>query len=258
MQDLKVVTVYINPTMYHRFFTDNPQVNGYALIGIDNRPANQGLPTLYNEVIAHHLDQPCWLLFVHEDFEIKSGIEIVGQLDRDCIYGTFGVTLEHHVPVAYGRHTCSEKDGSSAVQVGMPVDHPKTVQTLDCQSILVHTSLLARHPQLRFDEALSFDLFAEEFCIQARTRYDIDAKVFPLAFQHYSHGNLTEGYHEGLRYLAEKYPDEAVAGSCSFIGGRAHELEQHFQYDVRADPGNRGARRLVRVARRLIRRVLRP
>jgi hypothetical protein len=103
---------------------------------------------------------------------------------------------------------------------------------------MVHTSLLSRYPTLRFDERLTFDLYAEGFSINAQERFGITVKVVPLKFQHYSHGNLTERYYEGLHYLASKYPDVAVAGSCSFIGGRASTLEKLFKYNIRAD-GNR-------------------
>lgn len=232
MANLKIITVVVDPTMYERFFLQNPVVNGCDLVSIDNRPLNRGLPIIYNELIARHLDDDCWLLFVHEDYEIKDGLSVIGSLAKGHVYGTFGLNFENNSPAPYGRHTCSNKDGSRAVEVGHAVTQPVTVQTLDCQSILVHTSLLRSHPKLRFDERLTFDLYAEDFCINAKFNLGITAKVFPLTFQHYSHGKLTERYYSGLRYLAEKYPAVAVAGSCSFIGGRASELEKYFVYGV--------------------------
>lgn len=232
MDDLKIITVVVDPAMYERFFLKNPVVSGCDLVPIDNRPLNRGLPIIYNELIARYLDDECWLLFVHEDYEIKDGLSVIGGLAKGHVYGTFGLNFENNSPAPYGRHTCSNKDGSRAVDVGHAVNEPVPVQTLDCQSILVHTSLLRSHPKLRFDERLTFDLYAEDFCINAKFNLGITAKVFPLTFQHYSHGNLTERYYSGLRYLAEKYPTVAVAGSCSFIGGRASELEQYFVYGV--------------------------
>lgn len=243
MQNVVVVTVYITPEMYHAFFSANPYLEGCAVLGVDNRVLNRGLPVVYNEIIEGYLEQECWLFFMHEDLEVKSCLDVVYSLDKAYIYGTFGVDLQSNVPVAYGRHTCSDKDGSNAVDAGLVVNEATKVQTLDCQTLLVHTSLLAKYPQLRFDEKLSFDLYTEDFCINARVRYGIEARVFPLKFQHYSHGNITQRYHDGLRYLAKKYPGVGVPGSCSFIGGRASELEEHFTYDIRADRGNAGAAR---------------
>lgn len=226
--------------MYHSFFTSQPYVNRHELIGIDNRQLNRGLPVIYNEVINKYINKDCWLFFVHEDFEIKSGLEAIDKLDKNFVYGTFGINFESNVPVAYGKHICSNKDGTRAVEVGNEIQDTVRVQTIDCQSILVHTMLLAKHPRLRFDENLTFDLYAEDFSINAREWHEIDIKVFPLEFHHYSHGKLTERYYAGLRYLASKYPDVAVAGSCSFIGGKAGELEKKFTYNVLANE-NRSA-----------------
>lgn len=248
MYEVKLITAVINPEMYHRFFTDNTRVNRYPLIGIDNQQDNRGLPAIYNEIIEDHKDTNCWLFFVHEDFEIKSEIDVLDTLDRNTVYGTFGINLENNVPVAYGRHICSEKDGSHAVETGIPASVPVGVQTIDCQSILAHSSLFVRYPQLRFDENLRFDLYAEDFSINAQHHQGIEVKIFPLTFQHYSHGNITESYHHGLRYLAQKYPDIGVPGSCSFIGGLADELARHFTYNIRAD---RKTSPMVRTLRRI-------
>ncbi len=232
MTTIKIIAVVINPEMYDRFFSKNPALEGCDLISVDNRTLNRGLPVIYNELIARYLSEDCWLLFVHEDFEIKSSLSIVNELDSRHIYGTFGLNFENNSPVPYGRHVCSNKDGSRAVEVGHSISQPVAVQTLDCQSVLVHTQLLRNNPGLRFDENLTFDLYAEDLCIYAKYMLGITSKVFPLIFQHYSHGNLTDRYHSGLLYLAKKYPNVAVAGSCSFIGGRSSELEKYFVYGV--------------------------
>lgn len=238
MQAIKLISVYINPTMYRSLFELNPFLWPYECIGIDNREQNLGLPLLYNRLIAEHLSEDCWLFFVHEDFEIKQSLDALLDLDPQHIYGTFGIKMEHQTPVGYGQHLCSHKDGREVRQVGDRVESPVQVATLDCQSVLVHTSLLRQYPELRFDEQLSFDLYAEALCIEAAHVYGINSYVVPLCFQHYSLGKVTERYHRGLAYLAKRYPDVAVPGSCSFIGGAAAELEKHFQYDIPANCPN--------------------
>lgn len=253
MPSLKIVTVFINPEMYFRFFTSNTIINGYDLIGIDNRPSNRGLPVIYNEVIASLKDEDCWLFFVHEDFEIKCDLDVIDTLDKNFVYGTFGIDMENSVPVGHGKHICSNKDGSNAVEVGMAVLHTKTVQTLDCQSVLVHTSLLRKNPRLRFDEKLTFDLYAEDFCINSRELHGFETKVFPLSFQHYSHGKLTDRYYSGLKYLAKKYPTVGAAGSCSFIGGNTGELERHFKYGGQPSSSNNIFRRVLTSAKTIAR-----
>src|SRR5574340_287343 len=207
---IKIITVFTNPDMYNAFFKENQYVNKYDLIPIDNRLENLGLPKRYNDIIETYIDSDSWLLFVHEDLEVKSSLDIIFSLDKNIIYGTFGIKLAGKFPVGYGQHICSNKDGSNPVCAGEKILEPVEVETLDCQSILIHSSLFKRTPPLRFDEVLTFDLYAEDICIHAKNRLAISIYVFPLTCQHYSHGNLTQRYYSGINYLAKKYPDIGV------------------------------------------------
>lgn len=232
---IKIISVFINEIMFHNFFNLNSNLLRYKILSIDNRQYNDGLSKIYNEIIKEKINEDVWLFFVHEDFEIKGSLEHIYNLEKNAVYGTFGVSMEQGgPPVAFGRHTCSNKDGTNAVQAGLPIDSPQAVQTIDCQSILIHTSLLRKHDSLRFDENLSFDLYAEDLCLNASCLLDIPIYVFPLDFQHYSHGKITERYHKGLSYLEKKYPNHALPGSCSFVGGKYTELEKIFKYDIQA------------------------
>lgn len=232
MKNLSICVVYVNEVMFRCFFELNSRLLEYDIKGVDNRKVNEGLPAIYNRFINEKISEDCWLFFVHEDFDIRSDLSYLSSLDRDCIYGTFGVYMEGDVPVGVGCHTVSRKDGSNVQKVGLEVAECKEVETVDCQSILVHTSLFRKHKDLRFDENLSFDLYAEDLCINAKHNFGLSVKVFPLVFQHYSHGKITDRYYRGLEHLAQKYPDYAVPGSCSFIGGKAKKLEKKFSYDI--------------------------
>lgn len=234
-QPLRIVSVFINESMFRNFFSLNSALLPYEVIGLDNREHNQGLPTLYNQIIDQYIDEDCWLFFVHEDFEIKESLDAIFDLDPMAIYGTFGVRMQKNAPIGIGQHICSNKDGTNAAVAGIPIDAPEAVQSLDCQSILLHTSLLRQHPSLRFDEPLRFDLYAEDLCLHGGCELGIPIYVFPLNFQHYSHGRITERYYNGLAYLAEKYPNEVIPGSCSFVGGRSAEMEKIFKYDIQAN-----------------------
>lgn len=231
----KFFVPYINEDMVERFFRRNKHLAGIEVDLIDNRDRGAGLPLLYNEIIETHLDKDQWLFFVHEDFEVLSALPDISGLSPDAVYGTFGVRLEGHTPVAYGRHTCSRKDGTHPDQVGLEISRPTWVDTIDCMAILLHTSLLRRLPGLRFDEMLSFDLYCEEFCLNAQENHGLPVLVMPLHFQHYSPGKITSRYHRGLEHLAKCYPDSALPGSCSFIGGRAADLEANFTYNIEAN-----------------------
>ena len=221
--------------MFNNFFNLNSNLLRYEILGIDNRKKNLGLPKIYNNIISEYIDSDMWLFFVHEDFEIKGTLEHIHTLEKNAVYGTFGVRMEPgESPISFGHHTCSNKDGSNAVEAGLPIISTQPVQTIDCQSILLHTSFLRKHSELRFDENLNFDLYAEDLCLNASCRLGLAIYVFPLQFQHYSHGKITERYHKGLAYLENKYPNHALPGSCSFVGGKYAELEKIFKYDIQA------------------------
>ncbi|MCK0196066.1 hypothetical protein MWN34_03980 [Ancylobacter sp. 6x-1] len=235
---LRVFVPFVNEEMATRFFTRNERWHGYQVELIDNRVRKAGLSTLYNEIIRRHLDEDAWLFFVHEDFEVQGPVFKTAGLRREAIYGTFGVKMQGHLPIGHGEHCCSRKDGTGGIQVGLPISAPVWVDTLDCQSILLHTSVLRNHPGLRFDEELTFDLYAEALSMSAQESCGLPVFVLPLAFQHYSHGKVTERYWRGLRHLARRFPDMALPGACSFLGGRAAELEAHFTYDIIANPAS--------------------
>ncbi|MCG7520519.1 hypothetical protein [Ruegeria sp. Ofav3-42] len=244
---LKIFVPFVNERMAGDLFSKNPNLRDVDVNLIDNRGRSAGLPELYNEIIEKHLGEDAWLFFVHEDFEVQGELFDTKNLAIEAIYGTFGVKLKGHVPVSFGRHKCSEKDGTSVLQVGLPVTSPTWVETLDCVAVMVHTQLVRDRPGLRFDEVLTFDLYAEDLCINAQENFGIPVLVLPVEFQHYSKGFVTERYWRGVQYLGEKYPNVGVPGSCSFIGGKSQELEDHFTYDI---PANR-KKRHTREARKV-------
>ncbi|CUH42685.1 hypothetical protein [Ruegeria atlantica] len=237
---LKIFVPFVNEKMTTELFSENKFLLNMDIHLFDNRVRSAGLPKLYNEIIENHLNEDAWLFFVHEDFEIQGEFFDTENLAHEAVYGTFGVRLDGHAPVAFGQHKCSEKDGSSVLQVGVPVTSPTWVETLDCVAILIHTRLLRDRPRLRFDEVLTFDLYAEDFCINAQENFGVPVMVLPVEFQHYSKGYVTERYWRGIKHLGEKYPNVGVPGSCSFIGGKSQELETHYTYDI---PANRQKRR---------------
>ncbi len=231
---VKLFVPYINPEMAERFFPQNPHLAGGEMRLIDNRERGAGLPAIYNEIISEHLDRDCWLFFLHEDLEFRAPLPDLSELSPQAVYGTLGIRMEGHKPQTIGCHTCSHKDGSGARQIGREIAAPTWVDTLDCQSILLHTSLLRTRPGLRFDEALSFDLYAEELCLNAQENHGVPVIVLPMVFQHYSYGRISERYMQGLDHLAARYPDSAMPGTCTFVGGQAARLAARFTYDNKA------------------------
>lgn len=235
---ISIYVPYINPKMAKRFFSENSSLADFDIHLIDNRERQAGLPQIYNEIIAKHIDEDRWLFFVHEDFKIQGPFIDTSTLSFSGVYGTFGIRLKGHAPNPYGHHYCSDKDGSRRVAVGLNITRPTWVETLDCQSVLIHTRMLRANPFLRFDEYLTFDLYVEDLCLNAQENHGIPVFVVPMAFQHYSHGRVTERYWRGIQHLAQKYPETAYPAACSFVGGRAAELEKHFVYDIPANPAS--------------------
>ncbi|WP_120633348.1 hypothetical protein [Ruegeria sp. EL01] len=245
---LQIFVPYVNEKMATDFFQKNSNLSGQSIHLIDNRERAAGLPQIYNEIIEKRLEEDAWLFFVHEDFEVQGELFSTENLAKEAVYGTFGVKMDGHEPNAFGQHRCSEKNGLKVLSVGLPVTALTWVETLDCVAVLLHTQLLRDRPGLRFDENLTFDLYAEDLCINAQENFGIPVLVVPLEFQHYSKGFVTDRYWRGIKYLGDKYPDVGVPGSCSFIGGKATELEKHFVYDIPANTKKRRDRE-VKTAR---------
>jgi predicted HAD superfamily hydrolase len=233
--NITIAVVYITNKFFNNFYVNNERLRGYSLIGVDNRKNNQSLTVIYNKIIDAHIDTNSWLVFAHEDLLFLDDLSVISGLNPKCLYGSFGVRLENNfLPVGYGNHICSNKDGSDATEVGISIDKPAKVDTLDCQCIVVHTTLLQEYPELRFDENLSFHLYVEDFCILANSKYGISSKVLPLRFQHFSFGQMDDEYYKSLEYLDNKYPAAALPGPCSFIGGKAELLSKKYTYDIKA------------------------
>ena len=82
--------------------------------------------------------------------------------------------------------------------------------------MIVHSSLIKKY-NLRFDKNLKFDLYSEDFSINAKENFNIGTKVVPIKCHHYSYGNPTNNFYENLDYLSNKYKNRknSYATTCS-------------------------------------------
>lgn len=99
---------------------------------------------------------------------------------------------------------------------GIFVNKPKTVYTVDCCCVIAHSSLLAKY-NLRFDENLSWHMYAEEFCINAKRAHGILAKVIQLDAFHTSTGNLENldaSFYESVEYVKKKHSIRYIHSTC--------------------------------------------
>ncbi len=229
--------------MYRRCVSDNPHNRGLSFIAADNRTRNEHIATLYNRLLDEFdYSSPTWIIFCHEDFEFLESIaEKVCALDVGAIYGPIGGRLLCRRrwmlggmwPGEYvGSVLQSEKDGSRQVVIGSVAPTGTIADALDCQCLIVHSSLIQTH-RLRFDEHLSFDLYAEDFCLGAMVEYGIATRILSIKCHHYSYGKLLPRFFEQKEYLDAKYPnEEAFSPVGQTIGGGRTALRR-FQKRVR-------------------------
>jgi len=222
-----IVSVVRDFAMYDRCVAPSATRGGCERIVLDNRETNERIPVLYNRVLEQFdYTHPTWLVFCHEDFEWKDDLpSLFNSLPPDAVYGPIG--MRYRVEYGWNVHceSCgmilqSNKDGSCLRECGRVVPVGTPVKTLDCVCLIVHSSLVER-TGLRFDENLSFDLYAEDFCIAAQERHGIPIRIFPMNARHWSAGTIGERYRRQLAYLRKKWPCVSYPSSCSFcIGGK--------------------------------------
>jgi hypothetical protein len=216
------VSVLRDTGMYHRCVEGNPHANQCVLHAIDNRRENAPVSVQYNRFLdAYDYSVPAWFVFCHEDFELLEPLDpYLAKADTASIYGPIGASTKIRLGVLHvwelvGSIVESAKDGSSVSRVGTPAAMGTPVETFDCLCLIVHSDLVLAN-RLRFDPRLSFDLYVEDFCIQAREQHQIPSRILPVACRHWSHGSVSERYREHEQYLKTKYPRCCYTGTSSY------------------------------------------
>lgn len=225
MSRLIFITVVRDQAMYARCLEDNPHANGHRLVRIDNCAENRPIPVRYNSFLdAFDCSEDAWLVFCHEDFQpLEDALPLLENADRGSLHGPVGARTRvvagmlHLWQIAGCVETC-EKSGANLQSIGRPVPAGTAVDTFDCQCLIVHASLIARN-RLRFDERLLFDLYVEDFCIQAKERNGIASRILPWNCRHWSiHTSVPPSYAAALDYLDGKFTRRSYAGTSSYIG----------------------------------------
>ncbi len=244
---MTIVSVVRDFEMYGRCVGKNPHNAGAVLHPIDNCTENKGIPTRYNEFLASYdYSKPDWLVFCHEDWEIQEDWQArLDGLDKGRLYGPIGTLVRHGRLSRLGAIVNSDKEGNARQVVGTVCATGTIVGVFDCQCLLVHSDLVRRH-RLRFDERLSFDLYAEDFCICAKERHGIDSCVFQVKCQHYSFGRMTPRWFGDWACLKGKYRDVtrayvSPANSKEILAPRAkallYKLSRFLYYKKRTRSG---------------------
>lgn len=201
------VTVVRDHAMYERLVRDNPNNAGCEFAAFDNLKENLSVTARYNSFLdSWDYSRDAWFVFVHEDYEFLEPVgPLLAKVDRRCIYGTCGArSTRSGDDVVWALN--SNRDGTDLGLYGRPFSGQPTVLTADCNCLMVHSSIV-REFSLRFDERLTFDLYAEDFEISAFERFGIPTKILGVANHHYSFGNIAPRFFVQRRYLMEKYAD---------------------------------------------------
>ena len=204
-----VISVVRDFALYNRLVKENCFLSEAQFVAFDNLNENKTISARYNSFLeAYDYSKPQWLIFCHEDWELKENLaEKLSLLDKNAIYGPTGrfdnmAGLKENQNI--GQIINSDKNGQNAENVGLYCDVLTKVGTLDCQCLIVHSSLVEKF-RLRFDEKLSFDLYVEDFCINARENYNIPTYILQINCQHYSRGTLQPRFFKQYSYLCKKW-----------------------------------------------------
>ncbi len=229
MNGLTVITVVKNYDFYTQCIKTNKYLRTAKHIMLDNTHINKSISTRYNNFLDTYAeDTETWFMFCHEDWQLLEDISpLLARLDTTSIYGPAGTRSFYWRKNIYlyrlGRIYSSNKDGSNPCLKGISVRTGTKVDTFDCQCLLVHSSLLKKYA-LRFDESLPFDLYIEDFCIQAKEKFGIASRVLQVACWHFSRGTIGDRFFTALHYLQKKYCTMPTAyGQCvtsDIIGGK--------------------------------------
>ena len=232
MIDICIISVVNNDDYYNKYILENPYLKNRKnihFIKIENTIKNKPIPLLYNDFLTNNKENDCWFIFCHQDWELKDDIELILQkLDKNKIYGPIGGKSEvidgkiYSYTVGY---TIDKSRDNKAQKISGNINH-KILQTdtLDCMAMFVHSDIVNKH-NLKFDESLNWDLYIEDFCINANLNHKIFSQAVVVNNCHHSNAafkNLPDTYIKAKEYLAKKYPNHFFGGSCGLIGGKQY------------------------------------
>lgn len=230
---IQIVSVVNNTSLYKSAILDNPYMNRHNLFAYDNTIDNIGVPSRYNDFIMFQMLDDAWIIFCHQDFFFCEDITNKLQcLDKNVIYGPIGAgpSRQFIFMVAISRFGLERFRIGTALRsknygeikqitpkksrkIGQRIRKPIIVDTLDCCCMIVHSTLIRKY-SLSFDEQLKWHLYAEDFCLNARFKYNILSMALQLNCVHLSGGTMDMTFQENLLYLKKKYNTDFFATTC--------------------------------------------
>lgn len=219
MEKAIFITVDNNKDLYEKCILNNKFIdnNQYIeLVRFDNTVENIFIPVRYNEFLNNYdYSQDAWFVFLHNDFEmLENIIPKLQNLDKTKMYSPFGFNLFKKSENEFIKETIGDiydctRDGKNPRHLTMMNDGGRKVDLPDCMCFIVHSSLVAKY-NLRFDEKCKFDLYVEDFSINANIKHNIDTVFLKLKCNHWSQlKDIQErpNYFPVLDYVLDKYKD---------------------------------------------------
>jgi hypothetical protein len=250
-EKIKVVCVSNNAETFEKVIGQNPYMNKFEIFKFDNSSDNIGISKRYNSFIKENItpNSDFWVIFAHQDFGFEEDIlPKLKTLNKKFIYGPIGTysryTIVKYVKSAlyrslgfypkfrfkqfkfikrpieefniqrancYGSVKQGDKDNFEIV--GNRIKTIKTVTTLDCCCMIVHSSLINRY-NLRFDENLNWHMYVEEFCLNAKKLYKIKSKAIQFECIHLGAGNFNEDFYNSVEYVTQKHNVKDIRTTC--------------------------------------------
>lgn len=224
---LTVVSVVRDWACYARCIKDNPHLAGAHLVAYDNTQENLTIPERYNRFLDTLPPGTEWILFAHEDFELREDPRpILRTCDTTRPYGLIGTRIVADSMLLFiGCISDSDRNGDNyrLFKPFLSYDRffRKETENFDCCGFFVHADLF-RKLGLRFDPQCAWDLYAEDFVFQFICKTGHRARILPVKAHHWSRGNPDRNsFRETLAHLNRKYAERRFGGgTCTFTIGK--------------------------------------
>ena len=105
------------------------------------------------------------------------------------------------------------QNASGSKTFGRKIYFDKIVSSVDCCCLIVHSSLINKY-NLRFDENLSWHMYAEDFCIHAKAVHNITSLITQFDCFHLGEGKLSDDFRTCAKYVKDKHKLKWLKTTC--------------------------------------------
>jgi GT2 family glycosyltransferase len=184
---------------------------------------NLGLPKVYNTVIRETVNDPCTLIFAHDDLHLLDFYwlqQVSAGLSQFGVIGVAGNKRRaprqaswNFLDADFNWDSMENLSGIVAHGKGFPplnvsVFGPaqQQVKLLDGLFLAVHSSTLHQH-ELRFDERFDFHFYDMDFCRQAEVA-GVSCGTWPMSIIHESPGGFgSQAWADAYARYLDKWSD---------------------------------------------------